>query len=143
MVDLVDYWVSLESSISSDPARNFAFAIRRGTWTATTFLVEAFERHGTEQSLDIDVEFDERPMDLAVDHRSPEVIYEENEEFSTVWEKVAQLSPEEYEGWFKSFIEGESVRQAAAREGVHRRCIEDRRRRGVRRLAAEVHGVAV
>lgn len=44
LVDLVDYWLQLPSSIvEDDPDRTFWQACKRGTWMATTFLTQEWD----------------------------------------------------------------------------------------------------
>lgn len=44
MVDLVDYWVTLKSSIVEDqPERTFWQACKRATWMATSFICQEWD----------------------------------------------------------------------------------------------------
>lgn len=141
MLDLIEYWQHLPSSIDPDnPDRNFAYAIRRGTWMATEFLVQRFRDKELEVSLTDSREGDTHSTSLieriASDEDTPERVVSEADELQQIRNALADLPAGELRGWMDDYLAGVSERQQAAAEGVRRDIVMRRRRSGIKRLRA-------
>jgi DNA-directed RNA polymerase specialized sigma24 family protein len=153
MVDLVDYWLTLGSSVSSDTQRNFAYAVTRGTWKAKAALGERAEEIETSSSLEeldfMMAELDSPIGELAVEpfadyvsDRAPKFQAPSAEEVlfdhllhDEVLTAINRLSEDELDGWFADFWSGESLVDIAEREKVSPDSVRMRRNRGLDRLA--------
>lgn len=134
MVDLVDYWVHLPSSIvTKDYGRNFNFAVQRGTWMATTFAVQRLMTLATLVSLDEQYTY----PNMVIPGPEPDDVIDD--EMTTIRNFLSTLPEEEFSGWLTSFLNGETERQAAVSAGVHRSSIHERRTRGLKRLRQRAH----
>lgn len=134
MLDLVDYWVHLPSSLKPDnPGRNFNFAVQRGTWMATAFAVQRMLSLATLVPLDEQYVYPE----MVTPGPEPEDFMEDEE--ATVRNFLSTLPEEEFSSWLTSYLNGETVREAAAREGTHFMSVHERRTRGLKRVRARAH----
>lgn len=121
MVDLIDYWIHLSSSIvTGNPDKTFWQACKRGTWMATTFLTQEWD------TKDVPVESvtdamtaspaDDTPVeDEVLDHL-------ERERFTNLVHD--QLGP--LGDWLRPFLGGVTTREQAAIEGVSQSAIAQR-----------------
>lgn len=162
LVDLLDYWVNLPSSVDPDnPQRNFAFAKRRGFHTAQSFLHQEFRRSNQEVPSLFPGEYGDEIggysgtnsggeflsgtgivsiEDLPNGDRNPvedEVV--DAEDRHRVSAAIASLSQEQIDRWFGGFISGESVREDARRNGISHQAAHTRRQRGLALLKGVVH----
>lgn len=134
MLDLVDYWVHLPSSLDSDnPSRNFNFAVQRGTWMATAFAVQRMWSLASLVSLDEQQAYPE----MVTPGPEPEDFMDDEE--TTVRKFLATLPEEEFSSWLTSYLNGETVRDAADREGLFFTSVHQRRTRGLKRIRARAH----
>lgn len=141
MVDLIDYWINLPSSIDiSDPEKNFNFAVTRAKWIAQQFLHQRFDElrrerpglgrnHLNEEDGGVEVSFE-----LADDTPTPEETACDDAEFQQIREFLAQLPAEHLRGWLQGFVEGVPVCEQARSEGVSHVAVSKRRKRGIERL---------
>lgn len=153
MLDLIDYWVNLKSSISDDPQRNYAYAVTRGTWQAKAALGTRKTEMENLSSLDeleyVSNESDQQIGEFATEpfadytgERAPrfqspsaeEVLFEhmQHDELINV---INSLSPNEIEGWFSDFWSGDSLTEIAERDNVTLDAVRKRRTRGLDKLA--------
>lgn len=139
MVDLVDYWIQLKGSVvDGDPNYTFWRACKRGTWMATTFLTQEWDR------TDIPLEAlspgwdgpapsgasappTPTPEDVVIDQM-------ERERFNKFM--TDQLSTSDGD-WLRPMLSGVTQRQLAAAEGVSRTAIAQRWRRRSAVIAAQ------
>lgn len=153
MLDLIDYWVNLKSSISDDPQRNFAYAVTRGTWQAKSALgarknemdnlssLEELEYIDGDREPQIG-EFATEPFADYTGERPPrfqspsaeEVLFDhlQHDELLNV---INNLSESEFEGWFSDFWSGDSLTEIASRDKVTLDAVRKRRNRGLDKLA--------
>lgn len=155
MADLIEYWIQLPSSVSSDTQRNFAYAVTRGTWKAKTALGRLSQRMDTLISLDeleilenssedmigeLAVEpFGDYPSDRAPDRHSPsaeEVMFDKIAH-DEILDAINNLSSEDFDSWFADFWSGDSLVEIAERQNVSPDTVRMRRNRGLNRLADE------
>lgn len=85
------------------------------------------------------------PLDEQVNYPGCTTPGPEPEDFEpSTEERVRQFLetvPEsEYVGWLNAFLDGESVRTQATREGKHFMSVHERRTRGLRRIRSRAHG---
>lgn len=147
LLDLVNYWVDLDSSISTDPVRNYHFALRRGYWVATSYLVKRYKRYGKEVPAEVfqnnldDYEgsgaasFIADPVDP---DPNPEELYVLARDMEKVREAIGSIPAEQREEWFDAFITGLTKREAAELEKTSPSQVQRRRAKGLRTLAAQV-----
>lgn len=140
MVDLIDYWLSLESSVNGGPDRNFKYAVWRATKEASKFLVGIFQDRSHELSVDAagedDDEYGTTLWDCIADPRpGPEDVACDTDELSRARRLIEDADSREGDGWLDSFLEGISGAQAARKAGINPRSMTERRTRGLRRLS--------
>lgn len=140
MVDLIDYWLSLESSVSGDPDRNFKYAVWRATKEASKFLVGIFQDRVHEVSVDggVDDEDDERGSlwdRIADTGDGPEDQACESDEVGRARRLIEDAEDGEMDDWLYDLLSGISESESARRSGVNQSTISRRRRAGVRRIA--------
>lgn len=154
MLDLVDYWANLSSSVTDDTERNFAYAVTRGTWKAKDALgkrsIELTQSASLEELelLDSDCEdmlgelatepFGDYSGDRAPGYQAPsaEDVMFAQIEHDQLLEIVNNLSPREFNEWFTDFWSGESLVDIAERKNVSPDSIRMKRNRGLERLAS-------
>lgn len=132
MVDLVDYWVQLDSSIISDnPDRTFWQACKRGTWMATTFLTQDWGRKET-------------PTEAATEGtgeargKSPEQVVLEQldtERFTNFIESQLDSAGD----WLRPFMSGVTTYEQAEVEGVARQSLSERWQRRLTSFQTAAH----
>lgn len=155
MVDLFEYWVGLPSSIDlSDTGKTFAFATRRGVWTATNYLIKLHHEYGNRVRLE---EYGDghmtttplkeggvqlvplgRAKEAFTDNETPEDILIAAADRDAVRFVVSNLTEEEREQWFDAFASGLTTREAAEIAEVNQSTVARRRKVGMRRFASEV-----
>jgi RNA polymerase sigma factor (sigma-70 family) len=151
ITDLFDYWLHLPSSVDdSNPAKNFAYAVRRGTWVAGGSLVWRFHEYAgvvSEVFLNqlIEADVDGTSLEKFAHYHQledpapqPDDVCVEAENMARLQRAVNALSEDELNKWFRSFMGGETAREAADHEGVTHQSITERRQRGIARLKKEV-----
>lgn len=137
--DLYGYWFDLASSITPDnPGKNFSYACKRGTWTATNFLVKVFEHYSTHTSLDVGPEDEPRPHDWPDHNHDPLDIICDRETIDEVRSAVSNLTEADLDRWYTAFMQGESTRTAGEAAGVSHVAVAKRRQEGIRRLKVQV-----
>jgi RNA polymerase sigma factor (sigma-70 family) len=155
MVDLVDYWIQLPSSVSDDTQRNFAYAVTRGTWKANSFLGKMLQENNSQISLEelevlenssenfitelANEPFGDWPSERAPEWYSPsaEDVMFDNEMHDVISNAINSLSENDFEEWFDDFWSGESLVEIAERRNVSPDTIRMRRNRGLTRLAEQ------
>lgn len=129
LVDLVDYWIQLPSSIVEDcPRQTFWRACKRATWMATTFLTQEWDMRDV-PSETLSTDRDDAPVvgvyGATASSDSPEDIVLRNierERFQRfVWEQLDAVGE-----WLRPFVAGVSTRQQAREEGVTQSAISYR-----------------
>lgn len=141
VVDLFDYWVNLPSSLDAEkPRRNFEYALLRGTRMAVHFLHQAFNERVVEPLI---IDGDDGPSWVVLPPDNQRSSAEDEAiallDMERLVEVVHRLPIEELEGWYSSFIDGETVVTAGQNAGVSHQAISRRRQRGLERLRREVH----
>lgn len=153
MLDLIDYWVNLKSSISDDPQRNFAYAVTRGTWQAKAALGVRRNEIDTTTSLD-ELEFlsnepEQQINELALEpfadytserpqwiqSPSAEDVLFDHLQHDELIELINNLDESELENWFSDFWSGESLTEIAKRDNITLDAVRKRRTRGLDKLA--------
>lgn len=148
--DLVSYWVGLESSLSGDSDKRFAFALWRGGHTMNTFLTKEWERMRTESPQDYsDFEQgypdgpDNKPAwarsyaQRAFDDAASPDPYTELEREAQQERPPADLDiipDEEWDLWLEDYMSGLTLKQVAAKHGVTKQAISKRNQAGLQRL---------
>lgn len=149
MVDLVDYWMHLPSSLGGSPNRNFAYAVQRGVWMGQCYF---------SQGLDLAVQ--ERPCNPIANEESeaangdahldvpdpapgPEEQAMERSDVEAARHFLSGLPAPELKGWLMPLIDGLPVEAQAQAEGVTKSAISHRRKAGFDRLveAAKKAGI--
>jgi len=139
MVDLVDYWVHLPSSVAPEnPARNFNFAVTRGYWMASSFVYRRVSEQSYLVSLDEKVVYG---PEMVVAGPEPED-FEPTEE-AKVREFLATLPEEEFTGWLDDYLAGRSERVTARKHNTYPNTIHRRRVAGLRRLRSKFHAYVI
>jgi len=139
MLDLVNYWVHLPSSLRGDDAgRNYNFAVQRGYWTATTWLCGRHGQRAGEESLDESDAYD--PPDP---RPTPCETAERADERERLRKMLAEMPERELRRWMRSYLRGETTRTTAHACGVSQNTAHLRRTAGLRRLRqrARAYGV--
>ena len=137
IVDLYDYWTGLPSSLSeTDTGRNWAFALHRGKWTVVKFLHAGFHVHDTE-ALVLDPIL-AAPGEAGGVHPSAEDEVLRRQDMLALIEGVNRLSDAQRAGWYDAFMRGETLREAAEKEGISHTQVHRRRERGLDGLRGEV-----
>lgn len=148
MVDLVDYWVQLASSIDyDDPERTFWLACKRATWMATTFLTQEWDmRDSPLEALsggEGEVVYDRpgRPAPTRYTASPEDVVLDDldRERFQHfIADQLNQLGE-----WLRPFMSGVTTREQARQEGVSQSAIAYRwqRRLGSFVKNAETAGI--
>lgn len=139
IVDLVDYWLHLSSSVDiSNPERNFAFGIRRGAWVATTALVARFNEYEHEWPTPDGATDDGDGGTVAGllarhpdDGLGPEDAYIEREKLECLRDAISRLTPDDWEQWFDDYIEGKTTREIASDQGISQSKASRRQREGL------------
>ena len=135
MVDLVDYWVHLPSSIAPEnPDRNYCFAVTRGGWMAAAHVRRIVNEQAHTTPLD---EMAAYHPDLRQPGPEPEDF--EPDEEQQAREFLATLPEEEFSSWLEDYLAGRTVRASAQREDVTFAAIHQRRTWGLRRLRRRYH----
>lgn len=133
MVDLVDYWVQLDSSIIPDnPDRTFWQACKRGTWMATTFLTQDWDRR------DVPSEAITEGTGEGARGKSPEqVVLEQldSERFTGFIESQLDSVGE----WLRPFMSGVTTYEQAEVEGVARQSLSERWQRRLTSFQTAAH----
>lgn len=130
MVDLIDYWIHLRSSVVlQEPGRNFNFAVKRGYWMASTFLYQIL----TESYRHVPLPDDGLHLPELVE-RGPEPEDFDPDEESMVQDFLSTLPDEEFRSWLGDYLAGVTVRASAQKHGVYRNAMQERRQRGLRRI---------
>lgn len=155
MLDLVDYWVQLGSSVTTDTDRNYAYAIRRGIWRANERLVKLMNERDGSVSLEHlgaieagDTGFISglatEPFAESFTSHTPHGMQESAEdtlfaqvEHDMVLDIVESLGEEEFDRWFADFWSGDSLADIAERRGEQLETVRRRRLRGLARLARD------
>lgn len=140
LVDLVDYWVTLPTSVvPDDPDKTFWQACKRGTWMATTFLVQEWDaRPVPVEALSDDR--DDAPQMGAVPTSPPtpeetviaDIEHEELNRF--VSEQFNRLGD-----WLTPFLNGTTTREQARIEGVSQQSLAGRWQRRMATFVTEAH----
>ena len=143
MLDLVDYWVHLASSVDlDDPERNFKWATWRGTRTATQFLLQRINERSHVVSLSddgVDSEYHSPRSDRLADCTAgPEELACGDDEAKQVRDLIDSLPAENHRRWLGGLLEGLTVREAAKAEGVPCTTEWRRRRAGVEAVRVEM-----
>lgn len=143
MVDLVDYWIQLASSIyPDDPQRTFNQACRRGEWMAATFLTQDWDKRDV-PSEPLTTGISDTPGDghAPVARKwsaSPEdVVIRDMER-----ERFHRFMAEQLDAlgdWLEPYLAGVTQRQQAKREGVSQSAIARRWQSRMDRLVNAAH----
>lgn len=124
MVDLVDYWIQLDSSVlPDDPTRTFWQACLRGTWMAATFLTQEWDARdvpvealSTDRddapSLGIGTPMMASPEDIVINNM-------ERERFQRFVRGQQSLVGD----WMRPFLAGVTTREQAHIEGVNQSAV--------------------
>ena len=136
MVDLVDYWVQLESSIREDePSHTFWLACKRATWMATTFLTQEWDMRDTPFAFVSDETGSgleqARSQGRGRASESPEDIVIQNLERERFQGFIANL-PDRLNDWLRPFMAGVTTRQQARIEGCSQQAVAARWQRNLR-----------
>lgn len=144
IADLLDYWVELDSSVdTTNPDRNFKWAVWRAKRSATSFLVRRFQELSSEHlGLDGlgDTHDDEggrhaRPEVYDRTAPSPEDVVIDRMERRDVSRFIGGLpSALTDQGWFADVLAGTPSRQTAAQTGITQRGVNLARQRGLARV---------
>lgn len=142
MVDLVDYWVNLGSSVSKDTDRNFNYAVWRGTRTALAFLVQRFKDYAAEPFLeqllhDLASSDEHSPPEewfLVDPGPGPEELALDELDRRALLDYFDAEGVEDWEMWAQDYLDDLTVREAAERQGVSHVAVVKRRQRGIRRM---------
>lgn len=143
MLDLVNYWVNLPSSLTDDdPERNYQYAVTRGYWTAAGWMCGRFGQRSSEVSLDYDAE-EPLPPELVDQAPLAADLVEDADERERLREFITDLPPAELKQWLGSYLRGESTRAMANNCNISQPSAFHRRRRGINRLreAAREYGI--
>lgn len=140
MVDLIDYWLSLESSVSEDHDRNFKYAVWRATKEASKFLVGIFQDRIHEVSVDGADAYDEEHgslWDRIVDTAAgPEEQACDTDEFGRARRLIEEVDTGEIDNWLGDYLAGITEEASAFDAGIHQSSMHRRREAGLRRIAA-------
>lgn len=138
MVDLVDYWVTLASSIiPDDPERTFWQACKRGTWMATTFLTQEWDARDVPVEA-LSTDRDDAPS-LGITTASvpsPEDIVIRNMEREG-FQRFLGSQMSVVGDWLKPFVAGVSTREQARIEGVSQSAVAYRWQRRMSAFVAD------
>lgn len=141
MLDLIDYWLSLESSVSEDHDRNFKYAVWRACKEASKFLVGIFRERSHEVSVDGTSDEDEERGSLwervADTELGPEDVACETDELSRARRLIQDADQGDREGWLDDLLAGLPESASAQKAGVVQSTIHRRRRNGARRFAVK------
>lgn len=124
MVDLVDYWIQLDSSVvPDDTTRTFWQACLRGTWMAATFLTQEWDARDVPAEA-LTTDRDDAPYMgvTAPTTPSPEDIVISNmerEKFQKFLGTQASLVGD----WLHPFVAGVTTREQAGIEGVNQSAV--------------------
>jgi hypothetical protein len=140
LVDLLDYWIHLGSSIdSSNPDATFWRACKRGHWMATQFLVQEFvERRRFIHWDDADAA-DDMTNEFADPSPSPEEVALTVDELTRLRDFVGSLPESEHSRWLRAYSAGMTEQEQATKEGVSQPAVHYRRARGLVRFARAAH----
>lgn len=157
ILDLVDYWVFLDSSRGGDSERRFAYAMTRGRFTINAHLgwvvdelerlepnsVETFTQYMGQASQAGDPTG--RPLNLSRYAEAltsdPRADAEEAEREEQVRQRVNSIPVEEWDTWLMDYLQGTPIAEVAAAEGVSKQAIAQRRARGMARLRKHLQKV--
>ena len=141
VLDLVEYWMDVPSSIDAeDPNRNFAYAVRRGWWVASKRLYGYMSRRDHECSMEDFILQDDWGADndnsfVQVDHDpTPDELAAEGDEQARAREVLRLLSADDWKHWGNAALTDRTVKECAKSEGVSPRAIRYRLETGVKRL---------
>lgn len=142
MVDLVDYWVQLPSSIDpDDPERTFWYACRRGTWMSAQYLTSEWDG----RDIPVAALSEETSMaesggsGIPSSAPSPEDIVVSNHDRKHL--QAFMLDQHRRVGdWLEPFLEGRSTREQARVEGVNQSAVA---RRWQHRMASLIEDARV
>lgn len=145
MLDLVDYWVNLDSvKGNEDPDQNFRYAVQRGYWTATTWLSNVYEERQvnlTYEQAYMRENDDDSPNAAQTDifedrtQPSPEEQVVQKLEEEEVRRAIAESDPKELSPWLEDYLSDQTVTQVAERLGISHQAVSKRWRKGLKRLA--------
>jgi RNA polymerase sigma factor (sigma-70 family) len=145
MVDLVDYWVNLGTSVSPDTERNFNYAVWRGSRTALDFLVQRFRQWTSEPYLEQllsdaagDDDSDPQEWFLVDPQPGPEQQVIEGMERQGFMDYLEALDESEWDGWLQDYLDDLTVREAGERRGVSHVAVVKRRKRGIERMKEDL-----
>lgn len=137
MLDLLDYWLHAEGSISPDnPDRTFWYAIRRAEWMGVQYLGQTAHATYAQDSLDALRESGQEP----VDDDEPGDALLEDEDRAHAQALVRDLD-ETRGGWLRSYLGGQTSREVAEQEGVSHTAILERWRTVTNELRASARSL--
>lgn len=139
MVDLCDYWVGLDSSISEDTSRNFNYAVWRGTLYAAAIQGQRYrESTGLEPLEEMLTEENagvlNRQTTTFGHEPSAEELVVEKAEMEALRAAIESMPETDFESWLGDWLNGLSAREAAKQQGVSSRTIDGLRKNGVNRI---------
>lgn len=140
LVDLLQYWATLPSSISDDTNKNFAFALRRCWHTSSKYLWDALQQQNQETSAGVPDEGDPTWMQGNYVHQPEpldpldELIEDENND--ELLEAVSRLPADELRSWVQGLIDGESLRATEVRTGIPMKTVQRRRATTLARMGS-------
>lgn len=140
MVDLVDYWIQLGSSVvEGDPEKTFWRACKRGTWMATTFITQDWDDKDVPSDAIADILDSGAPREASVE----DVALHNVERERLVRFTRSRFC--EFGDWLRPYLAGHTTYEQAEREGVTQSAISRRwgRRKGDFVAAAEAAGLAL
>lgn len=157
MVDLIGYWQGLQSSVTNDIGKNFAFAVRRGRWRASSearavlqYNLSEIPSSGWNNHHEVGGESPGEGFDSGEDgHQtpfewlserywvpSPEELIEDDDLAERARQGLAQLPEEELRDWCEHLLTGASQRECARKLGITQRAFQCRQQVRRRRVLA-------
>lgn len=141
MVDLVDYWMTLPSSVTPDLRRNWAFALWRAKHVGAKFLHRLLKERSqvwSYDSVDRDYTGDGySPASLETwiaGVSDPEPLDDDEARDKKIREILGELPEEELQAWLYPVLVGESERGQARRTNTYRSAVRRTRIQGQERL---------
>lgn len=146
VVDLLDYWVWLPTSVvEDDPDLTFRGALRHANWKASRYILRELRRPDRTTFTDLRADLDNDEADdsfneyldtLMVDHTSedPAEAAGESDLKRRAGRLLEDLSNADKVKWADGLLGGKTALESAMEVGVDVEAIHKRRQRGIRRL---------